>query len=234
MSIKKSTASLILVEDNEVLSQELTHYLTEEGFDVRHADGGQALNEALLERHADILILDLNMAGEDGLSISQRSRKTLPAGGILMLTARVMSYDKLAGYESGADVYMTKPAKPAELSAAIRNLWKRLAPQHSQPKWILDTKQLNIRHHQATTVALTSVEADLLKALALGNGCVETETLHFVLEDQNIEFIKFKLRLEVLISRLRVKLSPFTGQVNPIKAVRGRGYQLCIELEILY
>jgi DNA-binding response OmpR family regulator len=232
MSKSKSTASLILVEDNETLSQELEHYLTEEGFDVRCADGGQALNEALRERPADILILDLNMAGEDGLSIAQRIRKSMPAVGILMLTARVMSSDKLAGYESGADVYMTKPARPAELCAAIRNLLKRLAPQLVRTKWVLDTKQLNIRFQQTTTIALTSVEADLLRALALGSGSVEVDAIQTVLQDQSTDSAKFKLRLEVLISRLRVKLSPYTDEVNPIKSVRGKGYQLCLDLEI--
>lgn len=228
----KSTASLILVEDNATLSQELAHYLNEEGFDVRCADGGRALNEALLERPADILILDLNMAEEDGLSIAQRIRKSLPAVGILMLTARVMSSDKLAGYESGADVYMTKPARPAELSAAIRNLLRRLAPQLLRTKWILDTKQLNIRFQQTTAISLTVVEADLLKALALGSGCVEIEAMQSILQDQNTDIAKFKMRLEVLISRLRLKLSPYTHEVNPIKSVRGRGYQLCLDLEI--
>lgn len=225
-------ASLILVEDNVVLSQELEHYLSEEGFDVRCADGGQALNQALLERPADILILDLNMAEEDGLSIAQRIRKSLPAVGILMLTARVMSSDKLAGYESGADVYMTKPARPAELSAAIRNLLKRLAPQFVQTQWVLDTKQLNIRFQKTTAIALTGVEANLLRALALGNGCVEIEAMQALLQEQDMDSAKFKLRLEVLISRLRVKLSPYTDEVNPIKSIRGRGYQLCMDLEI--
>lgn len=229
----QSTASLILVEDNEALRQELSNYLTEEGFDVRCADGGEALNQALLERPANLLILDLNMAEEDGISIAQRMRKSMPAVGILMLTARVLSADKLAGYESGADVYMTKPARPAELSAAIRNLLKRLAPQLVQTKWILDTKLLNLRFQATTTIALTSVEADLLKILALSSGCVETEAMQVMLQDQSPDLAKFKLRLEVLISRLRAKLSPYAGDVNPIKSVRGKGYQLCVDLEIL-
>ena len=233
MPLTPSTASLILVEDNEALRQELANYLTEEGFDVRCADGGEALNQALLERPANLLILDLNMAEEDGISIAQRIRKSLPAVGILMLTARVLSADKLAGYESGADVYMTKPARPAELSAAIRNLLKRLAPQLAQTKWILDTKLLNVRFQTTTTIALTSVEADLLKILALSSGCVETEAMQVMLQDHSTDLAKFKLRLEVLISRLRAKLSPHAGDVNPIKSVRGKGYQLCVDLEIL-
>jgi DNA-binding response OmpR family regulator len=127
---------------------------------------------------------------------------------------------------------MTKPARPAELCAAIRNLLKRLAPQLVRTKWVLDTKQLNIRFQQTTTIALTSVEADLLRALALGSGSVEVDAIQTVLQDQSTDSAKFKLRLEVLISRLRVKLSPYTDEVNPIKSVRGKGYQLCLDLEI--
>jgi DNA-binding response OmpR family regulator len=228
----QAMASLILVEDNDVLRQELGHYLSEEGFDVRSADGGEAMDQALLQRPADVLILDLNMAEEDGISIAKRIRKSLPAVRILMLTARVMSSDRLAGYESGADVYMTKPARPAELTAAIRNLLNRLAPQLVAAKWILDTKLLNIRFQKTTSIALTGMETELLKILALKDGCVHTETMQALLHDENLDSAKFKLRLEVLISRLRAKLSSHTGELNPIKSVRRKGYQLCVDLEI--
>lgn len=226
------TASLILVEDNERLREELENYLRDEGFDVRGVDGGQALNQALLERRADVLILDLNMAEEDGISIAKRMRITSPEVGIVMLTARVQSIDKQNGYQSGADVYMTKPARPAELVAALRNLWARLAPHVKQTQWILDTTLLNIRFQQTTTIALTSAEAKLLKTLAMSHACVEIEELQLVLDPQSEDAAKNKLRLEVLISRLRSKLSPHLGEFNPIKSVRGRGYQLCMPLAI--
>jgi CheY-like chemotaxis protein len=81
MQKKPQLASLILVEDNDALREELENYLSEEGFDVRGVDCGESLNLALLERPADILILDLNMAEEDGLSICKRIRKSMPAIG---------------------------------------------------------------------------------------------------------------------------------------------------------
>ena len=225
-------ASLILVEDNERLREELQNYLTEEGFDVRGVDSGEALNQALLERRADVLILDLNMAVEDGISIAKRMRISSPEVGIVMLTARVQSIDKQNGYQSGADVYMTKPARPAELVAALRNLLARLAPRIKQTPWILDATLLTIRFQQTTTIALTSAEAKLLKILALNHACVEIEDLQLVLEHQSQDAAKNKLRLEVLISRLRGKLSPYMGDFNPIKSVRGRGYQLCMPLAV--
>jgi DNA-binding response OmpR family regulator len=232
MSQPNTNASLILVEDNVALSQELENYLVEEGFDVRCADSGTALDQALLDRPADLLVLDLNMAEEDGISIAKRMRISLPGVGILMLTARVTSADKLAGYESGADVYMTKPAKPAELTAAIRNLVRRLKPEVAQTQWVLDTKRMILRFHHTKAIDLTGIETELLKILALRGGCVETEFIQPLLRDQSIESAKFKLRLEVLVSRLRAKISPHTGDANPIKAVRGRGYQLCMDVEI--
>jgi DNA-binding response OmpR family regulator len=233
MQKKQALASLVLVEDNDSLREELENYLTDEGFDVRGVDSGESLNQTLLIRPADILILDLNMAEEDGISICKRIRKSLPEVGILMLTARVMSSDKLAGYESGADIYMTKPARPAELAAALRNLYNRLMPKQAQAKWVLDTKLLSIRNPNKASIAITLAEAKLLKLLAMNNEYVDLETIQTYLQEENLESAKFKLRLEVLISRLRTKIDVQPERINPIKSVRGRGYQLCIDIEIV-
>ncbi len=97
--------SLIVVEDNETLRQELVLYLAEEGFRVRGVDGGAELNQAIQEQATDILILDLNLPEEDGISITRRIRQALPNIGIIMLTARLRSTDRLEGYAAGADVY---------------------------------------------------------------------------------------------------------------------------------
>lgn len=233
MQKKPQFASLILVEDNEALREELENYLSEEGFDVRGVDSGESLNLALIDRPADILILDLNMSEEDGLSICKRIRKSMPSIGILILTARVMSSDKLAGYQSGADIYMTKPARPAELAAAIRNLFLRISPQQALPNWILDTKLLNIRFQDKVTIPVTATEAKLLKLLAMSHDYVEITDIQNCLLEEALDSAKFKLRLEVLISRLRAKMDAHTDNINPIKSVRGRGYQLCIDMEVV-
>ncbi len=116
--------SVVVVEDNETLRDELVLYLSEEGFAVRGVGGGgQELNEAIEALPTDILILDLNLPGEDGISITRRIRRSLPTVGIIMLTARLRSTDRLEGYASGADVYLTKPTRPEELVAVVRNLF---------------------------------------------------------------------------------------------------------------
>ena len=121
-----ATVSVILVEDNVTLRRELVHYLSEEGFAVRGVGSGEELNLALKSGHADIAILDLNLGDEDGISITRRLRRALPGMGIVILTGRARSSDRLEGYASGADVYLTKPTQPAEIVAVVRNLFSRL------------------------------------------------------------------------------------------------------------
>jgi DNA-binding response OmpR family regulator len=231
-----SPAAVLLVEDNYRLSEELKLYLTEEGFDVRCADCGEAMDQALNKRPADVLILDLNLPEEDGISIVKRIRKSLPALRILILTARTMSSDKVIGYENGADIYMTKPARPAELAAAVRNLVSRVAPPPSLDRWVLNTKRLTIQFQKLAPIALTGMESELLKILALNRGSVHHETIQALLQEEGLDsgedVAKLKLRLEVLICRLRAKLKAHLGELNPIKSVRGKGYLLSIDLEI--
>lgn len=232
MTTYQKIISVILVEDNQRLREELQNALEELGFDVRGVDGGEDLNVALQQRRADILVLDLNMGGEDGISIAKRIRITFPNIGIMMLTGRVQSADKEEGYRSGADVYMTKPARPAELSAAIHNLYKRLTPQLLDDAWVLDTIGLKIHFQHTTLIPLTSMECQVLKILAVKNECVDIEVLQDTLHETDMCFNKFKLRMEVMISRLRQKLNPHTARVNPIQSVRGRGYLLCLPVKL--
>lgn len=228
--------AVLLVEDNYRLSEELKLYLTEEGFDVRCADCGEAMDQALKKRTADVLILDLNLPEEDGISIVKRIRTSLPAVRVLILTARTMSSDKVMGYESGADVYMTKPARPAELAAAVKNLYGRMTPTTSQDRWILNTKMMTLQFNKLPPISLTYMENELLKILALNQGSVHIDTIQTMLLDEGLDSeegsARFKFRLEVLISRLRAKLKPHLGDINPIKSVRGKGYQISFELQI--
>jgi DNA-binding response OmpR family regulator len=223
---------LIVVEDNDTLRHELCDFFSEEGFVVRAVDGGESLNQALRERFTDILVLDLNMADEDGISIAKRIRIHLPQVGIIMLTGRVLSKDRVEGYQSGADVYITKPARPAELVAAIRNLFDRLKPVPVHFPWVLDTVNLTLRHQLNFPIELTASETKILKTLALNASCVSHVALIESTATSHLTDPISRASLEVLISRLRTKISLHAGQVNPIKSVRGMGYQLCIKMKI--
>lgn len=227
MSFNNAKApSVIVVEDNETLRDELVLYLSEEGFDVRGAASGQELNEALQAQATNILILDLNLPDEDGISITRRIRQSFPAVGIIVLTARVLSSDRLEGYATGADVYLTKPTRPAELVAVVKNLFVRLGGWRAPIEWQLDMVGLSLDSPKGTRIKLTGGEAQLIKAFALSGHFLDHSALlsYFGKEGQSEK--TNKARMEVFISRLRTKLSPHIDNGFDIKALRGKGYQL--------
>lgn len=224
--------SLIVVEDNETLREELVLYLSDEGFGVRGVGTGEELNAALDACLPDILILDLNLPEEDGITITQRIRVALPDLGIVLLTARVRSLDRVEGYASGADVYLTKPARPEELVAVVNNLFKRLGRRPAPFAWQLDMAGLVLLTPEGVSIGLTATEALLLKDLAMHGQFMD----HGVLltrfgEEAQPEKIN-RARMEVLVSRLRSKLGPHVGHGFDIRAVRGRGYRLGLVIEI--
>jgi DNA-binding response OmpR family regulator len=224
--------SLIVVEDNETLRQELVLYLSEEGFTVRGVDSGAELNQALQAQSTDILILDLNLPDEDGISITRRIRQALPGIGIIMLTARLRSTDRLEGYAAGADVYLTKPARPGELVAVANNLFARLRVGDGPLQWRLDMVEHRLYPPHGTAIELTAGEARLLKEFALCGQFLDHDALLSRFGDPGQSEKTNKARMEVLISRLRIKLAPCLDGGFDIRALRGQGYQLGFVLEI--
>ena len=131
---ESDTARIIVVDDEAALREPVVEYLRLEGYDAREADGGEALDARLAEQPADLVVLDVNMPGEDGFSIARRLRAAGPIG-IIMLTSKRDLIDRVVGLEIGADDYLTKPFDPRELLARARAVLRRLntAPARSEP-----------------------------------------------------------------------------------------------------
>ena len=222
-----SNISILLVEDNTSLRQELSDFLREEGFNVASASDGTAMNFALEQNVPNIVILDINLPGEDGMSIAKRLRSALPDIGLIMLTARIRSSDRNEGYASGADVYLTKPTVPEELVHVVRNLYRRLKPNQENSQWTLDTEKNLLSQPSGESVSLTGLETLLVKELVLHGKFISHDDLIHYLGDPNESEEFNKSRMEVLISRFRKKVSTFYS-ANLIKVIRGRGYQLLV------
>ncbi len=218
--------SVILVEDNERLQGELVNYLRGEGFFARGVGSGEELNRALEEQRADVLILDLNMAPEDGLSITRRIRKVLPGLGIIILTGRVRGDERLDGYLSGADVYLTKPTRPEELAAVIKSLLARLLLPRHVCQWQLDVGRLVLLTPGGEQIILTAVEARLLTLLALRGQQIEHADLAAQMGDPEHSDAVNRAHIEVLVSRLRRKLRQHAGADACIMCQRNVGYHL--------
>ena len=223
---------LLVVEDHLALLDTLTETLTASGHEVVGIDCAEALDEVPAHFVADIAVLDLNLPGENGLQLAQRLRRIQPGIGIIMLTARNALQDKLAGYGHGADLYLTKPTPPQELCAAVLALGQRVRPSAAaEPAaFTLDTAA-GLLHTPQGALLLRGPESALLHALALAAD--HTLEVFQMLEkiDKPVD-AQGKTQLEVLLSRLRAKLVAHGAPAAPIRAVRGKGYRLCLPLHI--
>ena len=121
----ESTFKVVVVDDDLRLRDLLSRYLSEQGFTVQTVADGAALDKLLLRDRVDVLVLDLMLPGEDGLSICRRLRGSGNAAGIVMLTAKGDEVDRIVGLEVGADDYLPKPFNPRELVARINAVMRR-------------------------------------------------------------------------------------------------------------
>lgn len=223
---------LLVVEDHWALLDVMVETLMACGHDVIGIDCAESIDELPAHFIADIAILDLNLPGEDGLSLAQRLRKIQPGIGIIMVTARHALEQKLAGYESGADTYLIKPVAPEELSATVRALAQRLRQSEViKPPAFALALMTNLLSTPEGELVLSRAESALLRALVLAPD--HTLEIYQALEqlDKPVD-LQGKAQLEVLVSRLRSKLVAHGAPAVPIRSLRGKGYRLCMPLQI--
>lgn len=223
--------NIVVVEDHDSLRESTVEALRSQGHQVIGLDCAEALPE-LNNLSIDLMIIDLNLPGEDGVSLAKRIRDAQPNIGIIMLTARVQAADRVMGYESGADIYLTKPTSLEELTAAIQSLARRIKPAHSETAVLkLDIMHLTLSG-RLKTISLTKHESALLQAFVLVNERkLETWQLIQVLGKSEQDYSKSAL--ELMIVRLRKKLIEAGSQQKPIQAIREYGYQLCETIHLL-
>ena len=230
--------SVLMVEDNLRVSEEISLVLEHAGWRVRCAPDGQSFRQAVAELAPTLVVLDLNLPGEDGISLCKWLRSTLPSVGIVLLTARVMGSERTEGYIAGADVYLTKPTRPEELLAVLHNLSRRAAPsprlaspQTCEP-WTLHSKSMRLLSPQGDILSLTRSECGLLQHLGDAPGVCSYEELIDALGSGGLNDKVDKARLEVLVSRLRTKLRHVKEPGLELKTIHGKGYRLAQALRV--
>jgi DNA-binding response OmpR family regulator len=239
MQIHPTQAKLVvaLVEDDELLREEIVHHLTQNNFLVHGVNCGSGLDDLSAKTAIDLFIIDLNLPGEDGLSLCKRLRKSLPGAGIVILTGKVALHDRLSGYsDGGADAYLTKPVSPDELVLVLRSLSRRIKPLNSENDWTLSLKERILQGPQPEQkLRLTSREKMLLVALIQANDhTLNSDLLCDLYSDSISEEAITKHALEVLVARLRKKLKAVQSAdaETAIKSVWGVGYQLCLSINL--
>ncbi len=223
---------ILVVDDDAGIRDVVSEFLTRHGYAVETAADGREMERVMARRQPDLIVLDLMLPGEDGLSICRRlSRPEGPA--VIMLSAMGEETDRIIGLELGADDYLTKPCNPRELLARVRAvLRRRREPGPSDEAlgaacefagWRLDLVRHELRSPNGVVVNLSSGEFSLLRAFVEHPQRVLTR-------DQLLEYARgpqseaFDRAIDVQISRLRRKLEDGGGSLELIRTVRSEGY----------
>lgn len=232
MADEVSPAHIVIVDDEADLRDAVQEYLLDHGYAVSSADGGRALRAMMSERAVDLVILDINMPEEDGLSIARYLRSLGPIG-IVMLTANRDTVDRVVGLEVGADDYIAKPFELRELLARVRAVLRRVsAPQAPAAtmgheirfgRCMLNLEARRLYDLAGEEVAITAMEFDLLRTFAEHPGRVLTRDQLLDLA-HNMEMTPFDRSIDMRIGRLRRKIEPDPKLPKTLKTVRGAGY----------
>jgi DNA-binding response OmpR family regulator len=230
-------ASIVIVEDNADLLDDIAFNLRQAGYEVTPMRDGTILDDWMLEHALDVLVLDIGLPGEDGLSIARRLRQKRSNIGIVMLTARGAVDDRILGLEIGADAYLAKPTDLRELAAVIGALIRRLSFDshnstrgHLQSAWALSSSQLELIAPNGNPISLSHNEFCVLKAAASApSNLVSRKVLIEALGHK--DWYYDERRLETLISRLRRKLAPHIPEGFPVRGIKGHGYLFGIDLQ---
>lgn len=231
---------LLVVDDDREIRQLIEQYLAEAGYRVSTAADGKAMRRMLEQHRIDLVVLDLMLPGEDGLSLCRylRARSNLP---ILMLTARGAEVDRIVGLEMGADDYLAKPFNPRELLARIRSILRRAhtLPPNLVPEevitftfagWHLNVAERQLVATDGLVVPLSGAEFRLLRVLLEHPQRVISRDQIMELT-QGREALALDRSIDVLIGRLRRRLQDDGKEPRLIKTVRGEGYVLAAQVE---
>ena len=220
---------ILIVEDEVLLRNALVKIFSRFGHDVQGVDDAIAMDAVLAGFKPDIMVLDLNLPGEDGVSITRRLRQTNSCG-IVMLTGRGKMDEKLEGYECGADVYLVKPVDPLELHAAIVSLGRRLLPAKA-PVWRYESARSMLVTPRDIKIPLTGQQDVILKQLTFQPGAsVSRLDLLTALGHPDDEYAC--QRLETLLSRFRARVKAADPESElPVRARHNMTYAFLADID---
>ena len=221
---------LLLVDDDPELRELMGAYLTKQGFDVTTVANGREMDDVLQRRGIDLVLLDLMLPGEDGLSIAKRLKSTggLP---IIMISAQGQDVDRIVGLEIGADDYLGKPFNPRELLARIRAVMRRsqgssaVSEMVEFGEFVLDRKARRLTC-AGRNVQLTSGEFDLLGIFVdYPDTVMDRDKILDLLTGADRS--PFDRSIDVRITRLRSKIEVDPSAPAYIRTIWGKGYMFC-------
>ena len=238
----ESSGRLLVVDDDPGVRAMLVEYLGGHRYEVRAVDGGAAMRAEIERDLPDLILLDIRMPGEDGLTLARFLRERYDVG-IIMVTASSDVVDRVVGLEIGADDYVAKPFDPRELLARVKSVLRRMQA-HAAPgagevaeapatthdarvrcgRCLLDVDSRRMFETSGEEVTITAMEFELLRVfLASPNRVLSRDQL--LMQTRNREWEPFDRSIDIRIGRLRKKIEPDpAGEPRCIRTVRNAGY----------
>ncbi|MXO65842.1 response regulator [Altericroceibacterium endophyticum] len=232
-----SSITLLLVDDEPSLREPLADYLTRQGFVVHEAEDAAKARSALIQLQPDLVLLDIMMPGEDGLSLCRHliETKKIPT---ILLTAKGEAMDRIIGLEVGADDYVVKPFEPRELVARIRSVLRRATRPASEPSedahyefegWRLDPLKHRLTDRDGAVVPISSAEFRLLTAfLDHPRQVLDRDKLLDMVQGREAHM--FDRAVDNQVSRLRRKIEEDSRDPKMIQTVWGGGYRFAADV----
>ncbi len=239
--MEQSASNILIVEDDRETRALISKYLRTYAYNVTVAADGREMVHAMANGRVDLMILDIMLPGEDGLTLCRkvRAQSQVP---IIMLTARGDEVDRIVGLEIGADDYLPKPFNPRELLARINAVLRRQTAAHIAGAeaaaaltflgWRVDLRLRELRDPAGVQIAMTSAEFDLLQAFCERSGRVLSRDSLLDLT-QGRSAGSFERSIDVLVSRIRRKIEPDRRNAQIIKTVRSGGYVFTPKVQII-
>lgn len=224
-------AEIIVVEDETTQRTLLVDYLIRQGFKVTGMADGAALRRAVQRNEPDLVMLDVGLPGEDGISLARHLREQWPRVAIIMVTAAGETVDRIVGLETGADDYIPKPFEPRELLARVKSVLRRsghgsgasTGPRVPMGRRILDLERRVLIGPDGSEERLTASEFDLLRLFAENpNRPLNREWLLEATSHREAE--SFDRAIDLRVTRLRRKIEIDPAHPEAIRTVRGVGY----------
>ncbi|MFM1924294.1 MAG: hypothetical protein RIT44_100 [Pseudomonadota bacterium] len=227
------TLHILIVEDNDNLREATQELLAQQGHQVTAMSCAEDVDDTPTRDVPDLYLIDVNLPGENGFSLAERIRKSHPAAGIVLMTARGQLEDRLLGYTCGADNYLVKPVEQSELLVCIQSLARRIKPAkpHAEADLVLDVQALSLRG-PLESVSLTYPESLLLMAMtrAVGQKLERWQAMQLIdAKDKGLS----PANLEMRISALRKKMDTCGAPAEAIRTIRGFGYALSCHVKVL-
>ena len=226
--------TIIVVEDDADLREQMVTYLSLSGFTTFGVGSAAELYRRMAVEVFGVLILDLRLPDEDGLSIAAHVRAHSTSG-IIMVTARNHIEDRVLGHDAGADAYLSKPVDMRELVAAAKSLFRRLGdiarPADRGESWCLDRAAFTLSTPGGLSVAVTPNEMSLLRELAASSGMVVGRGALLGVLGYDPSDVGNR-NLDAALRRLRLKVVGKTGVSLPIRTVNSVGYMFSEEVDI--